>query len=63
MTTPEIKAAFESLISERGVHHKLGLSSEQVRNYRARLKRGESIMDSTMLDVLNRAGKLTLKED
>jgi hypothetical protein len=50
-----IKEEFEAIISERSIHRTLGLSSQQVRNFRIKTP---SV--GTMLDVLNRAGLLSL---
>lgn len=55
-----LKVAVAEVLKERAVHHKLEMSSRDVRNYRVWLKNG-SLSTKLMLEVLNRAGLLQMK--
>lgn len=56
----ELKAAVAEILKERAVHHKLDMTSRDVRNYRVWLKSG-TLSTKLMLEVLNRAGYLQIK--
>lgn len=56
MTTDAIHRAFVDLISRRGVHARLGITSADVRNYRYKVKKGLPIRTETKLRLLQRTG-------
>ncbi len=55
-----LKDAVSKVLAERAVHHKLDMTSRDVRNYRVWLKNG-TLSTKLMLEVLNRAGYLKIK--
>ena len=59
MTT---RKAFEKMINVRGIHEKLGISSDKVRNYRARLKSDQVISLDLMEELLQKAGWVVVQE-
>lgn len=62
MDMAEINTAFEELINRRGIHHELGISSVQVRNYRQYLKNGQNISLDLKVSLLQKAG-MAVNED
>jgi len=56
MNTDVIHTAFETLIAERAVHTKLGISSDAVRSLRAKLKDGRGITTDRKLELLQKSG-------
>lgn len=52
----EINKAFASLISERAIHKKLGITSDLVRKYRQFLKKGKTISTDLKLNLLKTSG-------
>ncbi len=57
----DLQKAVAEVLKERAVHHKLDMTSRDVRNYRVWLKQGK-LSTKLMLEVLNRAGQLTIKK-
>ncbi len=56
------KEAFEKLISERGVFHKLGVDKATVANWKRYVQEGKSISLDKMEEMLLRAGATVVKE-
>ena len=55
--------AFEKMINTRAIHRKLGIDSQQVRNYRNVLKTGlTNISLDKKIELLEKAGYMVLQE-
>ena len=61
ITEDILKEVVGQVLAERAVHHKLEMTSKDVRNYRVWLKNG-TLSTKLMLEVLNRAGMLQMKK-
>lgn len=59
MDTKQIDQAFKEMIHTRGIHEKLGISSQQVRNYRQYLKDGRGVSTDLKIQLLQKAGVYT----
>ncbi len=60
MTTKE---AFEKMISERGIHNKLGIDSGTVRFYRNQIKEQAKFPSlDKMIELLQQAGKKIIQD-
>lgn len=62
MDTKQIDASFQEMINKRGVHEKLGISSQQVRNYRQYLKDGRGVSTDLKLQLLQKYGIFAQEE-
>ena len=56
------RAAFEMLISERGIYKRLGVDVTTVSNWKIYLKQGKSISLDKMEEMLIRAGATVVQE-
>lgn len=56
MSISSVDKAFKEMISERGIHAKLGITSGLVRTYRYNLNNGISISTDTKLALLKKSG-------
>lgn len=56
MDTEAIEKAFEEMISQRGIHHTLGVEDNYVRQLRFKLKNGIGISTDVKLSLLQKSG-------
>ena len=61
LSEEQIKVAFAELARQKKIHETLGVPEQQMKNYRHRFKSG-TLRIGTMLEVLNEAGKLALRD-
>ncbi|RYD84403.1 MAG: hypothetical protein EOP84_05590 [Verrucomicrobiaceae bacterium] len=57
MNQEVIDREFAKLVAQRGIHHKLvGVTSEQIRQHRSKLKKGIPISTDLKLELLRKSG-------
>lgn len=56
MNTDDINKSFAELISKRGIHHKLGVTSAAIRSLRFKLATGAGISMDAKLQLLQKSG-------
>ena len=56
INTDYIDKAFQELINQRGIHNKLGITSEKVRQHRYNLNNGQAISTDLKLRLLQKSG-------
>ena len=56
MDIATINKEFAKLINQRGIHNKLGITSDQVRNYRRYLKEGINVSTDLKVELLRKSG-------
>ncbi len=61
MDVTGIRAAFEALISKRGIYTTLGVDRSTVANWKSYIKSGKSISLDKMVEMLEKGGAIEIQ--